>query len=529
MDTMLRKRVSAKLPTYVTSLQSAVPGNVATFPAGSGGGLLQAGDLMVVFASANSSGGTPSELTPAGFTLIGSQTGSHSFAGDPREFARATASYKILTSGDVTSGGNLTNAILTNHGDYKVQLGAVYRPSGTVTTIGTAGTFQKVGGDAGPSVPTNLLCPLSQIPANAQRLSVTFGRTVAAIVNLTGEPGGTTVDHTGLTGNSGVSPYGHLRMICKEGNGDNVNFTASITPQLNGMWFMLMAVGLWFISNRSLKEIIDANSLATGLVACLDAGDDVSTGTANVWTDLSGTNNYFLGTATAGDAAQPTLVGGRNRWNSDYYSLDGGDYFTCGVALPAWARDLSIANAAWTVYSVNYFGGALSNPSSTFATFASTATPGVWAGTTSTGMSAYVQGTGAGNFVQAIDTALVPATGVWNRMAWAVSDSTDLATMMLNGVIGTDKAFPYATPGVATAVSTTRLTQFANATLTVNFWPAGSRIAMVAIWTRKLTNAELAALDAAVQAERQYGVAGAFELADEEDEPPEPETEEGLT
>lgn len=256
------KRFSVAEPQFVTTLQSAVPGTAATFPIGAGGGLLQAGDILAIQAGNNNSGGAYGSGTyPPGFTELGFINGHHPFGSDAREFSIMACSVKVLTAADL-SGGNLAAAITT--AGYTSQFGVVLRIPGTsainVTSFGSGATDS-----SGAATTAQATGPLSQIPAGTRRASLTFGRAVATIPTFTGETGGTLVDHTGLTGNSGVAPYGDMQIVYKT-SGPSTDFVGSITTAPGGMWSMIMAGGIYARNTPVAATFIahaEDNTLAT--------------------------------------------------------------------------------------------------------------------------------------------------------------------------------------------------------------------------------------------------------------------------
>ena len=103
----------------------------------------------------------------------------------------------------------------------------------------------------------------------------------------------------------------------------------------------------------SMREVINALGLTTNLKLLLDAGDlaSVASGTQDKWTDLSGGGyDFYRGTGTGSDAADPTFngtVGGQS--SGEYWSFDGGDYFTYDSVSEAWMNNLHKDGARFTV------------------------------------------------------------------------------------------------------------------------------------------------------------------------------------
>lgn len=74
--------------------------------------------------------------------------------------------------------------------------------------------------------------------------------------------------------------------------------------------------------------------VSTNLVMHLDAGNSSSyDGSSQTWTDLQGNYNLIRGTTSGSDSTDPTFNGtAGNRSSNEYFSVDGGDYFTAANA-----------------------------------------------------------------------------------------------------------------------------------------------------------------------------------------------------
>lgn len=101
--------------------------------------------------------------------------------------------------------------------------------------------------------------------------------------------------------------------------------------------------------------VLNQLGLLTNLMHCLDAGDERSYNPAagpERWWDLSGQgNHYWRGASAAVEGSDPTFVGtAGKRWNSEYFSFDGGDKFTSQLAgAGAWFQSLHKDNAKFTL------------------------------------------------------------------------------------------------------------------------------------------------------------------------------------
>lgn len=110
-------------------------------------------------------------------------------------------------------------------------------------------------------------------------------------------------------------------------------------------------------ASSSMREIVHALGLTSGLKVLLDAGDNASyDGSSQTWTDLSGGGYSFLrGTTSGAEGSDPTFngtAGGRSA--NDYFSHDGGDLFTLNQAAPSWQSDMHQSGALFTMLFWNY-------------------------------------------------------------------------------------------------------------------------------------------------------------------------------
>lgn len=94
---------------------------------------------------------------------------------------------------------------------------------------------------------------------------------------------------------------------------------------------------------KNLFQGLTDLGLTTNLKVCLDAGDLASYGNqTDKWMDLSGNGqDFFKGSGTGADGADPTFNGiTGNRSINDYFSSDGGDYFTYDTTNETWMQNL---------------------------------------------------------------------------------------------------------------------------------------------------------------------------------------------
>jgi len=105
--------------------------------------------------------------------------------------------------------------------------------------------------------------------------------------------------------------------------------------------------------NKSLIEILTDLSLTTNLKLVLDAGDSVSYTSGEDWIDRSGNlggDEFHLGSGTGADSNDPTFNGTAGGLSeNEYFSFDGGDYFTYGAANETWMTAMHKASFKNTI------------------------------------------------------------------------------------------------------------------------------------------------------------------------------------
>lgn len=102
------------------------------------------------------------------------------------------------------------------------------------------------------------------------------------------------------------------------------------------------------------RDIIDQLGLQSGLKLCLDAGDALSYTSGQSWLDRSGGGyDFFLGATSGSEASDPTFNGVAGAASSaEYFSFDGGDFFTYDTSNETWMEELHkdsafVAMASW--------------------------------------------------------------------------------------------------------------------------------------------------------------------------------------
>jgi len=226
------------LPQLVTTI-TAVGANI---PAGSGSGLLQAGDYMLLFESPSDTNSMGIATPAAGFTVMGSSDQmSHSFAGDPREFCRVGQWWKKLAAGDIT-GGNTAAAIAC----YGVgasgtsRIGMIFRVPGTTTCANSTKLLAVTDG----TNDLNQTVEHSLVPTGRSYVGLTIIRMSASYITFTGD--GTVVRNPLLSGTTTTSNLGEHQVRWRAGVGPKANTNSFVSP--NGtIWNRLDTMIVTFI------------------------------------------------------------------------------------------------------------------------------------------------------------------------------------------------------------------------------------------------------------------------------------------
>ena len=237
----------------------------------------------------------------------------------------------------------------------------------------------------------------------------------------------------------------------------------------------------------SLKGIIAGLGLTTNLKLCLDAGDANSYNpgvqTAK-WLDTSGNGyDFYRGTSGAGDGAEPTFNGSAGGLSSaEYFSFDGGDYFSYDSANEAWMNVLHNDGTVWSVFCVFYAADTTADKYM-FSTGASVGSTGVESGTmvkvlSTNALSFFcvnTSGTTGGTSV----ASTVCTANTWGVLGWGLTENGGAGASSYIEKDGTgtwnaaNSRVNANTPGAATiGAMSDKSGPFAS----------GSRLACLAIW-----------------------------------------------
>lgn len=229
---------------------------------------------------------------------------------------------------------------------------------------------------------------------------------------------------------------------------------------------------------RNLKQIIDTMGLASGLKLCLDAGDSASYSSGQTWLDRSGGGyDFFRGANNSSSTDDPTFNGSAGGLSSsEYFSFDGGDYFTYDSANDAWMERLHRASAKYTLMAGVYLPSGLSGSQSfLFATRGSSSTVGFsFALSTANALSIAVVNSGT---VLSLTGPTAP-TGQTTIVGVSVDVATSSGFWSLDGV-GSSFTATYTSPSSGNAANVAKIGRRGDA---VDLMPNGVRLKWLGAW-----------------------------------------------
>lgn len=230
---------------------------------------------------------------------------------------------------------------------------------------------------------------------------------------------------------------------------------------------------------KDFKEVVDGLGLSSGLKLCLDAGDSASYTSGQSWLDLSGNGYDFFRGAGSGTAADdPTFNGSAGGMTSaEYFSFDGGDYFTYDSANEPWMENLHKDSAVFTIAAWSYIPTAAANR----PIFGNNAANAVLAN----GVCLFVGTADTLNFLCDKSGAIclnvtgsVVNEGAWNFLAVTLDEAAGTGGFLVNNT-WTAFTSTYSSPTASAAAYTTQIGAFGN-----NGAPlaSGARVAELAAW-----------------------------------------------
>lgn len=410
------------------------------------------GDLLVLYDRAVNVSGNPTAVTPSGFTTVFNATDSTT--------RRTICSFKIANG---TEAGASITGMDGNSADFKILL--VFSTNGATTALSFAPKFESTDGD-----PVAQVVPASQ---NSNPLVVlSFMRQVTA----TGQSFSPTQDGTVTNGTANTAYY----KIYNSGASD-VTVDCGDGGNANALMSFYIAVYSATPTSGSLYSIISGLSLTTNLELCLDAGDSASYDPAVQtvrWLDVSGNGfDFFRGATSSSEASDPTFNGSAGGLSvNEYWSFDGGDYFTYDTTNETWMNNLHKDGATYTIFFA--FNYVLGTQQALFSTRG-----------TNQGLNFNMSGINNGIQVQIFNdasavnlgvTSTLTATFGWNIGAVSVNETAGTGVFMLNGSTETFTSTYTGTVSTSNVTSTTKIATRATAAALTAL--NGARIACSAIW-----------------------------------------------
>lgn len=241
-----------------------------------------------------------------------------------------------------------------------------------------------------------------------------------------------------------------------------------------------------------LLYVLRKLGLTSNLRLCLDAGDAESYSSGQSWLDRSGNGYDFFrgadGSATGSDPTFNGTAGGRS--SAEYWSFDGGDYFTYDTTNETWMQNLHKNNALFTLLMWWYV-----TSGDTLALWGSNG----GAGSTGTGMHIYHSASALRfRVVNATATVLDTTSGLTIPTGWVmIGLSVDEAAGASGGLWfcnGNTETFDttYSSPSSGNASNTMQIAARGNAS---NPSANGTRCAQFMAWEgRALTLGEIQAV-----------------------------------
>lgn len=260
------------------------------------------------------------------------------------------------------------------------------------------------------------------------------------------------------------------------------------------------------VGSGSLYAALQALSLTTNLQTCLDAGDPTSYSSGQTWTDLTGNAySFFRGTTAAVEASDPTFNGSPGSQNSsNYWSVNGSQWFTLNQTNPAWVQQMHKAGATFTIAQWAYLNNITSVGQNFFdlGDLSSSGLSGFDIGYASPLRTVSLQIWNASVAVYTKVTSTSANNNAWNFFAVSVNMSTGNVNFQLNGQtdVYTSQSFS-GTPISGNAGGTLQIAAEGS-----NVFPSssGCRVASVAMWNTGLSGAQLASIFTATRG--KFGV-----------------------
>lgn len=254
-------------------------------------------------------------------------------------------------------------------------------------------------------------------------------------------------------------------------------------------------------SGSSMREIINALGLTSGLKMLLDAGDLNSySGSGQTWTDLCGNYSFNRGSGSGSDAADPTFNGTAGKQSSgEYFGFDGGDYFTKSSVNDTFLNSIRKNNALFTIVEVAYANDVTHGASAVFHS-GDGWTPGppdvIIQGGGAVGLNPFFYvGDGIGGVCINHTMSIAATDNSWNFFGLSQDEAAGTLIMKMNASQETSSGV-YSSPSAADTTTPWQIGASGSGSVPEN---AGDRVAIYCMWNRALTTVELTSLYTALK------------------------------
>lgn len=230
---------------------------------------------------------------------------------------------------------------------------------------------------------------------------------------------------------------------------------------------------------RNALDVLTQLGLTTGAKLILDAGDAASYSSGQSWLDRSGNGyDFFRGTDNTSQASDPTFNGSAGGLSaSEYWSFDGGDYFTYDSTNETWMQNLHKDNAVFTLMTWVRLGS-VGTTQGLFGSYGSPATNiGIFFCVTSANTLSLLMANGSGSLGYNQATVATLSADTWYCLGIRMVEGVGM-NWFINGATETDSA-NYGSPSASNASLTMQIGARGGG---ANPLLSGSRMAMAMVW-----------------------------------------------
>lgn len=237
-------------------------------------------------------------------------------------------------------------------------------------------------------------------------------------------------------------------------------------------------------ASTRMIDVIGSLGLTSGLKLCLDAGDENSYSSGQKWLDTSGGGyDFFRGTSSSSEATDPTFngtPGGKSQ--SEYWSFDGGDFFTYDSANETWMQNIHKNNAIFSIVGWIY----LASTGAQQVIFGNTLylnRVGFGAYANSTGLLSFGVENGSGTIPAYVQNSSAIPTGQWSFVAISFNEATGSngALFQMND---TQQLFSstYTSPSSLSATNVVNIGRDPDSSTPDYYIRNGGRVANLSVW-----------------------------------------------